>query len=374
MAIYLDYCASTPIDPRVLQAMVEVYQNRPGNADSRTHIFGQRAKEVVNSGRARISEILNVDPSEVIFTSGATESDNAAIIGLMRYGISSGKRHIITSAIEHKAVLESMHYLEGTGFEIEYILPDERGRLRAEDVLSRVRSDTLLVSIMHVNNETGVIQPVKAIGEELSKRDVLFHVDAAQSFGKLNDELRSINYNMLSISGHKIHGPQGIGALVLKRKAYKRPPVEPLLHGGQQEFGFRPGTTPVALVAGFAAAAEIMEREYPGLIHALQKQKDDLVSAILPYGARINGDLDHSLPNVLNFSIPRIDAEAFFAAQKDVYAVSNGSACTSGSYKPSYVLQAMGCDEARIAEALRVSWWNQPIDVQPLIQYIRDVQ
>ena len=374
MAIYLDYCASTPIDPRVLEAMVDVYQNKPGNADSRTHVFGQQAKEVVNTSRRRIAQILGIDPTEVIFTSGATESDNTAIIGLMNYGITSGKKHIVTTAIEHKAVLEAVRYLEKQGFTVDYVKPDEKGRIHSEDVLTLVRDDTLLVSVMHVNNETGVIQPVGEIGEALSSRDTIFHVDAAQSFGKLNDDLRALKYDMLSISGHKIHGPQGIGALVLKRKAYKRPPVEPLLHGGQQEYGFRPGTTPVALVAGFAAAAEIIEKEYPTIIGSLQKQKDDLISALTPYGVRINGDLDHSLPNVLNFSIPNIDAEAFFAAQKDVYAVSNGSACTSGSYKPSYVLQAMGYDDERIAEALRVSWWDQVINIEPLVQYIRDMQ
>lgn len=374
MVIYLDYCASTPVDPRVLQAMVDVYQNKPGNADSRTHIFGQQAKEVVNTSRKRISEILRIDPTEVIFTSGATESDNTAIIGLMDYGVSSGKKHIITTAIEHKAVLEAARYLEKRGFEIDYVNPDEKGRIHADDVLKLVRKDTLLVSVMHVNNETGVIQPVSEIGDELSAGNVFFHVDAAQSFGKLNDELRNLKYDMLSISGHKIHGPQGIGALVLKRKAYKRPPIEPLFHGGPQEYGFRPGTIPVALVAGFAMAADLMEKEYPAKIQTLQKQKDELVSALLPYGMRINGDPDHSLPNVLNFSIPHIDAEAFFAAEKDLYAVSNGSACNSGSYKPSYVLQAMGYDEERIAEALRVSWWDQPIDIKPLVRYVQDVQ
>jgi len=374
MAIYLDYCASTPIDPRVLQTMVDVYQNKPGNADSRTHIFGQQAKEVVNSSRRQIAQVLGVDPTEVIFTSGATESDNTAIIGLMNYGISSGKKHIITTAIEHKAVLEAVRFLEKRGFTVDYVKPDEKGRIHTEDVLNLLRVDTLLVSIMHVNNETGVIQPVSEIGEALSSQKILFHVDAAQSFGKLNNDLRALKYDMLSISGHKIHGPQGIGALILRRKAYQRPPVEPLLYGGQQEYGFRPGTTPVALVAGFATASEIMEKEYPAMIGSLQKQKDYLISALIPYGVLINGDLDNSLPNVLNFSIPNIDAEAFFAAQKDVYAVSNGSACTSGSYKPSYVLQAMGYGDERIAEALRVSWWKENFDINPLIRYIRDTQ
>ena len=374
MAIYLDYCASTPLDPRVLDAMIDVYTNTPGNADSRTHVFGTKAKEVVMKSRKTLAEILNVDPTEIIFTSGATESDNTALFGLRKYGEDNNKKHIITTAIEHKAVLESAKAMQKAGFEVDFIKPNESGRIDAQQVLSKVRECTLLVSIMHVNNETGVIQPVKEIGEELAKRNILFHVDAAQSFGKLNDEIRNLKYDMLSISGHKIHGPQGIGLFIMKRKNYQRPPITPLLYGGQQEYGFRPGTTPVALVAGITKAAEIMDQEYPTIEEGLLKVKETLLTMLSKYNAKPNGDQRYALPNILNVSIPQIDAEAFFAAEKDNYAISNGSACNSGSYKPSYVLLAMGLDEQRISEALRISWWTEPFDLKAFEEYIQECQ
>ena len=374
MAVYLDYCASTPLDPRVLDVMIDVYKNAPGNADSRTHVFGTKAKEIVMRSRKTLAEILFVDPTEVIFTSGATESDNTAILGLRDYGEKNQKKHIITTAIEHKAVLNSTKKMQEFGFEVDYISPDETGRIKAEEVLSKVRDDTLLVSIMHVNNETGVIQPVKEIGEVLAQKKVFYHVDAAQSFGKLNNEIRDLKYDMLSISGHKIHGPQGIGLFIMKRKNYMRPPITPLIYGGQQEYGFRPGTTPVALVAGIAEAAKIMDEEYPKIKNQLKETKEILLSMLSKYSAQLNGDQNYVLPNILNISIPGIDAEAFFAAEKEHYAVSNGSACNSGSYKPSYVLQAMGLDETRISEALRISWWTEPFDLKALEDYIKECQ
>ena len=373
MAIYLDYCASTPLDERVLQVMIDVYRNYPGNADSRTHIFGTKAKELVLKSRKEIAGLLDVDPTEVLFTSGATESDNMAILGLEEYGRETGKKHIITTAIEHKAVLEASKQMEKRGFDIEYIYPSSNGRIEAEKVLERVRSDTLLVSVMHVNNETGISQPIFEIGEELNIKGILFHVDAAQSFGKLNDELRKTKYDMLSISGHKIHGPQGIGALITRRKRYKRPPIHPILFGGQQEYGFRPGTTPVALVAGFSKAAVLIAQEYPEVEGTLKHTKERILNALAPYAVQINGASEYALPNVINLSIPGVDAEALFASLKNDYAISNGSACTSGSYAPSYVLQAMGLDEKRISEALRISWWTQNIDLASLTKYIQDI-
>lgn len=374
MAVYLDYCASTPLDERVLEIMIDVYRNAPGNADSRTHIFGTRAKEIVTHSRKTLSEILAVDPTEVIFTSGATESDNTAILGLRSYGEAHGKKHIITTSIEHKAILESAKAMKTFGFEVDFVDPEPNGRIDPAKVLSLIRPETLLVSIMHVNNETGVIQPVREIGEELEKTQIYFHIDAAQSFGKLNEEIRSLKYDMLSISGHKIHGPQGVGTLILRRKHYKRPPITPLLYGGQQEYGFRPGTTPVALVAGLAEASRIMDDEYHVIKDRLASTKEKVTSLLLKYGACFNGDQAYVLPNIINVSVPGIDSEAFFAAEKEQYAISNGSACTSGSYKPSYVLQAMGFDEQRISEALRISWWIEPFDLQPLEDYIRQTQ
>lgn len=373
-AQYLDFCATTPLDPRVLEIMTDIYTNHPGNADSRTHVYGTDTKGIVLKARKALAGILNTDPNEIIFTSGATESDNTAILGLREYAEQTGRKHMITTAIEHKAVLQPMKYLAEHGFEIDFAAPDESGRVKAEDILSRVRKDTLLVSVMHVNNETGVIQPVVEIGEALKDTDTYFHVDAAQSFGKLNDDLRKLSYDMLSITAHKIHGPQGIGALVMKRKNYKRPPVKPMLYGGQQEYGFRPGTSPVAMVAALAKAAEIMEQEYPAMKANLLAQKEHLLKSFegLPY--KINGDPAYTLPNILNISFKGVDSESVFVALKDYYAISSGSACTSGSYDPSYVLVAMGLDTKRISEALRISWWDEAVNIQPLVEYVKSMQ
>ena len=245
MSTYLDYNASAPIDLRVLDCMVDVYKNSIGNADSRTHGFGEKARSVVEDARKQVATLLGTSSDEVFFTSGATESNNIAIRGLVDYGKKNGKMHIITTAIEHKAVLETVKHLSENGFEVEFIKPGINGRVNAPDVLDKVREDTLLVSVMHVNNETGIIQPVKEIGDALAQRNVLFHVDATQSCGKLVDEIRVIKYNMLSFSAHKLMGPQGIGVLVLKKNRYKLPPVKNIMYGGQQEHGIRPGTIPV---------------------------------------------------------------------------------------------------------------------------------
>jgi len=211
MSVYLDYNASAPIDSRVLDYMVEVYRNNIGNADSRTHTFGESARSIVEEARKRVASLIGVSAEEVFFTSGATESNNIAIQGLREYAQQTGKKHIITTAIEHKAILETVRALEKEGFVIDIIKPDMSGRVNAEEVLSKVKEDTLLVSVMHVNNETGIIQPVKEIGEILYEKEVLFHIDATQSCGKLVDEIRGLKYNMLSFSAHKLMGPQGIG-------------------------------------------------------------------------------------------------------------------------------------------------------------------
>jgi cysteine desulfurase len=371
MPVYLDYCASAPIDKRVLDVMCDAFLHTYGNADSRTHIFGSKAKELVEKSRRQIAGILQIDQTEIIFTSGATESDNMAILGLQEFGELSNKRHLITTSIEHKAVLEPMKVLEKRGFELELISPDSSGRIDADTLLRKVRPDTLLVSVMHVNNETGIIQPIEEIGKVLDRLDVLFHIDAAQSFGKLNGVLRNIKYNMMSLSGHKIHGPQGIGALVVRRKNYKRPPLRPLFFGGQQEFGFRPGTTSVANVTGFATAAVLNEEEAAVWTKCCLEFKRLFFNKLTGLDYQINGDVELCLPNVVNISFNGIDAEAAFTALKDDYAFSNGSACTSGSYTPSHVLEAMGLDENRINEALRISWDINGFDCTALVRYIK---
>ena len=262
MSVYLDYNASAPIDSRVLDIMVMVYKEDVGNADSRTHEYGERARNVVENARKQVAALLGINSPEIFFTSGATESNNIAIQGLEDYANTVGKKHIITTSIEHKAVLETIKAMKQKGFEVDLVNPDTSGRVKVEDVLSRVRPDTLLVSVMHVNNETGIVQPINELGNELEKRDVLFHVDATQSCGKLVDELRNLKYSMLSFSAHKLRGPQGIGVLVLRKKSYKLPPVKSIMFGGHQEHGIRPGTIPVALVAGCGKACEIAEEEY----------------------------------------------------------------------------------------------------------------
>jgi cysteine desulfurase len=358
MSVYLDYNASTPIDERVLEGMIAVYHNFYGNPDSRTHEFGTNAQKQVENARGQVASLLGVAKNEVVFTSGATESDNMAILGLSEYGIANNKKHIITTAIEHKAILEPIKILEKRGFKIDYISPNESGRIDAQLLLNKVRSDTLLVSISHANNETGIIQPVEEIGDTLSKMDIYFHIDAAQSCGKLVEELKSTKYDLLSLAGHKMYGPQGIGALILRMKKYKRPPIKPIMFGGGQEGGLRPGTLPVALIVGLGKACEIAEQEHTKAIDGYRQTKKILISELVASGVafEINGDQQYCMPNTLNVSFLGVDSEALMLATKQYCSVSNGSACTSHDYKPSHVLAAMGLSDERIESAIRISW------------------
>lgn len=358
--IYLDYNASTPIDERVIDIMVDVYRNSYGNADSRTHEYGENARKIVEDSRQLAANLLGVKKDEVFFTSGATESDNIAILGLREYAESQNKKHIITTSIEHKAVIEPTQILSKNGFDVTYIKPDESGRVNADDVLNAVREDTLLVSVMHANNETGVIQPVTEIGEELSKKGVLFHIDAAQSFGKLVDELKNTKYDMLSASAHKMYGPQGIGTLVLRKKRYKLPPVKSIIFGGSQEHGLRPGTIPTALIAGFGKACEIALSEYKSNSEKCQNTKNTIIKMLDESGLKyyINGDIENSMPNTLNVAFDGVNSEALMLASRQYCGISNGSACNSNSYKPSHVLESMGFSIDRIKSAVRISWGN----------------
>ena len=358
MSTYLDYNASAPIDLRVLDCMVNVYKNSIGNADSRTHGFGEKARTVVEDARKQVASLLGISSDEIFFTSGATESNNIAIRGLVDFGKASGKMHIITTAIEHKAVLETVKHLSENGFEVEFVKPGINGRVSADDIVDKVREDTLLVSVMHVNNETGIIQPVKEIGDALEQKDVLFHVDATQSCGKLVDEIRSIKYNMLSFSAHKLMGPQGVGVLVLRKKRYKLPPVKNIMYGGQQEHGIRPGTIPVALVAGCGMACEIANKEYKDNEKKAREIKEAILKELDNSGIKysLNGDQAYCVDNTLNICFEGVSSEALMLSTKQFCALSNGSACTSKSYEPSYVLVAMGLPEERIESSVRVSW------------------
>lgn len=374
MGIYLDYNASAPIDPRVLDTMVDVYKNAYGNSDSRTHEYGDEARKVVEKAREQVASLLNVDKGEVFFTSGATESNNIAILGLRQYANEHNKKHIITSGIEHKAVLQAVGSLEKEGFEIDFVMPDQSGRVDAEHIKSKVREDTLLVTIMHANNETGIIQPVKEIGDYLSDKGVLFHVDATQTCGKLVQELKEVKYNMLSFSAHKLAGPQGIGALILRKKRYKLPPVKNIMYGGQQEHGIRPGTVPVALVAGLGIACELVNQEYQENVKQCKIIKESVLKSLMASGLKyeINGDQAYCMPNTLNVSILGVRSEALMLASKQYCAVSNGSACTSNDYRPSYVLEAMGLDANRISSAIRISWGGKT-DINELLEQLTEM-
>ncbi len=375
MATYLDYNASAPIDPRVLDRMIEIYRSHYGNADSRTHSFGTDAKEIVAESRKTIADILKIDSNDLIFTSGSTESNNMAIVGLLDYALETGRNHFITTAIEHKSVLEAMKYMQSKGCEVDFVAPDESGRVKVSQIIDLVTEKTLLVSMMHVNSETGIIQPIEEVGEALSKTKAYFHIDATQGFGKLNDTLRRTKYNMMSLTAHKLGGPQGVGAIVLRRdKTYRRPPIKPLLFGGNQERGFRPGTTPVALVAGFALAAKLCDQEAAEHMKRCQEIKDVFMASVESLDYKINGDPQYCIPSTINISFAGVDAESYFVSLKDEYAFSNGSACNSGSHAPSYVLTAMGLDEKRVNEAIRISWdANVKADFLPLRNYIESI-
>ncbi|MEG8181219.1 cysteine desulfurase DndA [Nocardia terpenica] len=354
--IYLDHNATAPVDPRVADEVLTYMAYEFGNAGSRTHSYGQAAKERVIRARREVASVVGAQPDEMIFTSGATESDNLAILGLMSHGEATGKRHIISTQIEHKAVLEPLEVLAQRGFEVTLVAPTAGGWVRPEAVAEALRPDTLLVSIMAVNNETGVIQPIDDIAAVLANHDAFFHVDAAQAFGKVIEPLRSPRIDLLSISGHKIAAPKGVGALIARRRGYNRLPIQPLMYGGGQERGLRPGTLPVALIAGLGLASSLALREAVERRDACQAIKNELLEALSPLGITINGDPDRTMPSVVNFSIPGVDSEAAIVALKDVAAVSNGSACTSQSYTPSHVLLAAGIPKEQVAGALRLSW------------------
>jgi len=358
MSLYLDYNASAPVDERVLEAMIEVYRNHTGNADSRTHIHGDDTRNIVENARRQVASMLGIQANEAFFTSGATESNNIAVRGLEEYAEESGKKHIITTAIEHKAVLETVKALGRKGFDVELVYPGRNGRVSAEDVLGRVRNDTLLVSVMHVNNETGIIQPVREIGKPLKEQGVLFHIDATQSCGKLVDEIREMDYDMLSFSAHKLRGPQGVGCLILRRRNYALPPVKSVMYGGQQENGIRPGTVPVALVAGCGKACEIAGQEYKDNDRKLTELKKCLGSLLKESGLsyHFNGDQNFCIQSTANICFEGVSSEALMIITKQYCSISNGSACTSKSYDPSYVLTAMGIPDEEAGCSVRISW------------------
>jgi len=356
MSVYLDYNATTPVDPRVAEVVMHYMTEEYGNAGSRTHDYGLRAKQAVQHAREQVANVVSAARDEVLFTSGATESNNIAILGLAAHANEVGRQHIVSTAIEHKAVLEPAELLQARGFDVTLVPSTPGGWVDAEAVCAAVRADTILVSVMQVNNETGVIQPIQEIAEGLCNHSAYFHVDAAQGFGKELEGLQHERVDMISISGHKIYGPKGIGALVLRQRGYARPPLAPLIVGGGQERGLRPGTLPVPLVAGLGLAAELAASEHQQRKVACETFRAGLLTAVAPLKPSMNGDTGRTVPHVLNLSLRGIDSEALMVAVKGLLAISNGSACTSQSYEPSHVLAAMGLDEDRCAGAVRVSW------------------
>ncbi len=356
MAVYLDCAATTPIDPRVYAVVTHYLAEEFGNSGSRTHEYGIRARRAVEKARDQVAQVVGASRGEVTFTSGATESNNLALLGLAPHGLRSGRRHIVSTRIEHHAVLEPLAQLREQGFEITLVEPNAGGWIDPASVLSALRSDTLLVSVMHVNNETGVIQPLARIAELLDQSPVYFHADAAQGFGKDVESLRNRRIDLISISGHKIHAPKGVGALVARRRNGERPPLAPLMYGGGQERGLRSGTLPVHLIAGLGLAAELALEECENRAQACREFGGRLMAALEPFHPRINGDPERRTPNILNLSFPDLDAEVVIEAWKDLVAVSNGAACTSQSYTCSHVLSAMGLDRGRMDGAIRFSW------------------
>ncbi len=352
--IYLDYAATCPVDQRVVDAMLPYFTHDYGNAASRTHAFGWAAEEAVDNARNEVAATIGADPKEITFTSGATESDNLAIKGVAEYLAEKGK-HIITVVTEHKAILDAAKYHERHGGEVTYLGVDGDGLITPEQVAAAIRPDTVLVSVMFGNNETGVIQPIAEIGEVCRRHKVLFHTDAVQAFGKVPIDVETMNIDLMSISAHKIYGPKGVGALYVRRRK-PRVRISPQIHGGGHERGNRSGTLNVPGIVGFGAAAKIARESMADEGTRIAKLRNGLLARLretIPH-IHLNGREDRLLPGHLNVSFAYIEGESLLMALKDV-ALSSGSACTSASLEPSYVLRAMGLDDELAHSSLRMT-------------------
>jgi cysteine desulfurase len=340
--IYLDYQATTPIDPRVNEAMIDVMKNDFGNPHSRSHAYGWKAEELVEIARKQVADLIGADEKEIFFTSGATESNNIAIKGVAHF-YHPQKNHVITVATEHKCVINSVRDLEQEGFEVTFLPVQKNGLINLAELEKAITDRTAVVSVMTVNNEIGVIQPIAEIGALCRKKGTFFHTDAAQAFGKIPLDVDAMNIDLMSISGHKIYGPKGIGALYIRRKPRVR--VKPLFSGGGQERGIRSGTLATPLIVGLGKAAEIAKNEMQQNNQYIKKLSDKFYNAMmqLPH-IYLNGDKEKRIPGNLNFSFAAIEGESMIMAIKNL-AVSSGSACTSASLEPSYVLHALGLSD-----------------------------
>ncbi|MGE3507516.1 MAG: cysteine desulfurase family protein [Vicinamibacterales bacterium] len=357
MPVYLDCAATTPVDPPVSDEVLRVLNEECGNAGSRTHEAGRRMRAIVERARAQVAALLAASRGDVVFTSGATESNNLAVLGLAEAGAATGRRHIISTQIEHPSVLEPLRVLARRGFEVELIGPDASGVVPASEIAGAVRTDTLLVSVMHVNNETGMVQPVEAVAEALAGRAALLHVDAAQTFGGVPlVPLHHPRIDLISISGHKMHAPQGVGALVTRRRDGARPPLTPLLFGGGQERGLRSGTVPVHLVAGLGVAATLTLEHYAARSARAERFRTQLLEGLAPLAPALLGDAAHAAPHIVSLAFPGCMAEDVIEAWRDLAAVSHGAACSSHAQTCSHVLQAMRRPAWQQDGAIRLSW------------------
>lgn len=343
LPIYLDYQSTTPMDPRVVEVMIDCMKNDYGNPHSRTHSLGWKAEEMVEIARKNVADLIGADPKEIFFTSGATESNNIAIKGVAHFYGATGRNHVITIATEHKCVINSVRDLEQEGFSVTFLPVQQNGLIDLKQLEAAITDKTCLVSIMAVNNEIGVIQPLAEIGALCRKKGAFFHTDAAQAFGKISLDVNAMNIDLMSISGHKIYGPKGIGAIYLRRKPRVR--IKPIFSGGGQERGIRAGTLPTPLVVGLGKAAEIAKNEMQKDFSHIKKLSDKLFDGVTKLThVYLNGDLDQRYIGNLNFSFAGIEGESMIMAIKDL-AVSSGSACTSSSLEPSYVLHALGVSD-----------------------------
>ena len=351
LPVYLDYSATTPVDPRVAEKMIPYLCEKFGNPASRSHAYGWEAEKAVEEARAEVARYINADPREIVWTSGATEADNLAIKGVAHFYKDKGK-HLITVKTEHKAVLDSMRHLETEGFEVTYMDVEENGLLDLAKLEAAIRPDTTLVSVMAVNNEIGVIQDIAAIGEMCRRHGVLYHCDATQAVGKMDLDTEKLKIDLMSLSGHKVYGPKGIGALYVRRKPRVR--IEPKIHGGGHERGMRSGTLPTHQIVGMGEAyrlARLEQAEEIKRIAALRDRLKDGIEKNIPEIV-INGDMEHRVCSNLNVSFNFIEGESLMMAVKDL-AVSSGSACTSASLEPSYVLKSLGRSDELAHSSIR---------------------
>ncbi len=352
LPIYLDYAATCPVDQRVAEKMMKFMTKEGtfGNPASRSHRFGWQAEEAVDVARNQIADLIGADSREIVFTSGATESDNLAIKGAAHFYKTKGK-HIITCKTEHKAVLDTCRQLEREGFEVTYLAPKADGLVDLAELEAAMRDDTILVSIMHVNNEIGVIQDIEKIGEMCRARNIIFHVDATQSVGKVDIDLKKLKVDLMSMSSHKLYGPKGIGALYVRRKPRVR--LEAIIHGGGHERGMRSGTLPVHQIVGMGEAYEICHKEMATEMPRLKALRDRLYNGLKDIEETyVNGSMEHRVDTNLNISFNYVEGESLMMALRDI-AVSSGSACTSASLEPSYVLRALGLNDELAHSSIR---------------------